>query len=247
MIGTPPPAASSDAAGPAGLGLPSSVRHLVGEAPALVWTNELGGRTYRLDGGARYLKWQPHAGLTAQQLADVDLLEEARRLAWAGHHLTVPRVLGSGSEEAGVWLLTAGIAGENPLADRWRDDPLVAVPAIARGLRRLHDTLPVDDCPFTCRWLDGREGDVPEPERLVVCHGDPCVPNTLLDEAGDAVARVDLGALGVADRWADLAIASMSLSWDINFGPGYEGLFFAAYGVEPDEDRLRCYRALWEG
>ncbi|GAA1174150.1 aminoglycoside 3'-phosphotransferase [Nesterenkonia xinjiangensis] len=230
--------------------LPAPVRRLMdGATASLVWTNELGGRTFRLEDGGRtrYLKWQRRAGLTTRQLADVDLVEEARRLGWAGRFLDVPQVLACGSEDDGAWLLTDGIEAENPLAQRWRTDPLLAVPAIARGLRRLHDTLPVARCPFTCRWLDGRLADSPEPERLVVCHGDPCVPNTLLDDHGDAVAHVDLGGLGVADRWADLAIASMSIGWDINFGPGHEELFFQAYGVEPDRERISFYRRLWEG
>lgn len=229
--------------------MPLAARRLIGGAAVtLVWTNELGGQAFRLDGedGTRYLKWQQLAGLNPQQLADVDLLEEKRRLAWAGRFVPVPQVLAGGAGSDGTWLVTAGIPGENPLADRWKDDPQVAVPAIARGLRRLHEALPVTDCPFSCRWLDGRLADAPEPDLLVVCHGDPCVPNTLLDEHGEALAHVDLGSLGVADRWADLALASWSIGWDINFGPGYEELFWDAYGVKPDAERISFYRHLWE-
>jgi kanamycin kinase len=76
-----------------------------------------------------------------------------------------------------------------------------------------------------------------------VCHGDACAPNTLLDDDGRWTAHVDLGTLGLADRWADLAVASMSLDW--NFGEGWQPEFFAAYGVRPDADRIRFYRALW--
>lgn len=229
------------------LRLPPAVRGLLGERPpSLVWTNELGGQTFRLDGGARYLKWQPHAGLTAAQLTEVDLVEEARRMSWARRFIRVPQVLSTGAVDDGAWLLTAGLPGENPLAGGWRNDPDTAVVAIARGLRRLHESLPVEACPYTCGWLDGRTGDAPEPEPLVVCHGDPCVPNTLLHEDGEAIAHVDLGALGVADRWADLAVASMSVDWDINFGPGHQELFFDAYGVEPNQERISFYRGLWE-
>ncbi len=35
--------------------------------------------------------------------------------------------------------------------------------------------------------------------------------------------------IGVGDRWADLAIASMSLDW--NYGDGFQDQFFRAYGV----------------
>ena len=84
----------------------------------------------------------------------------------------------------------------------------------------------------------------PPIDRLVVCHGDPCVPNTLLDESGAPAAFVDLGMLGVADRWADIAVGSMSVGW--NFGPGYEQLYFAGYGIEPDDKRIDYYRRLWD-
>ena len=40
-----------------------------------------------------------------------------------------------------------------------------------------------------------------------------------------------MATLGVADRWADLAIASWSLGW--NFGPGWDETFYQAYGVGP--------------
>jgi len=77
----------------------------------------------------------------------------------------------------------------------------------------------------------------------VVCHGDPCAPNTVLSPAtGAFVGLVDLGDLGVADRWADLAIASWSLGW--NYGPGWEPLFFDTYGAVPDPRRIAFYRLL---
>lgn len=63
--------------------------------------------------------------------------------------------------------------------------------------------------------------DVPPVDRLVVCHGDSCAPNTLLTDDGRWSGHVDLGELGVADRWADLAIATWSTEW--NYGPGWEG------------------------
>lgn len=64
-----------------------------------------------------------------------------------------------------------------------------------------------------------------------------------LDDRGRGVAHVDLAALGVANRWADIAVASMSTEW--NYGPGYEELLIEAYGVAPDPERLAYYRDLW--
>jgi len=50
--------------------------------------------------------------------------------------------------------------------------------------------------------------------------------------------------LGVADRWADLAIATWSTTW--NYGPGWETPLLDAYGVAPDPERSRYYRLLWD-
>jgi kanamycin kinase len=85
--------------------------------------------------------------------------------------------------------------------------------------------------------------DIPPVDRLVVCHGDACVPNTLVNENGDWIGHVDFGALGRAGRWADLAICAWSLGW--NFGAGWDATFYTAYGVDPDPDRIAYYRLLW--
>lgn len=84
----------------------------------------------------------------------------------------------------------------------------------------------------------------PPADKVVVCHGDACAPNTLVSEDGRWSGHVDLGALGLADRWADLAIATWSTSW--NYGPDWEDELLAAYGVPPDPERTRYYRLLWD-
>jgi kanamycin kinase len=86
------------------------------------------------------------------------------------------------------------------------------------------------------------EKTAPDDEDLVVCHGDYCPPNVLL-QAGRVTGYVDLGELGVADRWRDIAIGAWSTGW--NFGPAYEPLFYESYGVTPDPDRIAFYRLLW--
>ena len=83
----------------------------------------------------------------------------------------------------------------------------------------------------------------PKAERLVVCHGDYCLPNVLIEE-GVATGFVDLGELGVADRWWDLAVATWSVTW--NLGPGYEDLFLSEYGVERDDPQLEFYRLVYD-
>jgi kanamycin kinase len=69
-------------------------------------------------------------------------------------------------------------------------------------------------------------------------------PQALVDHGGRWVGNVDVGDLCVGDRWADLAVAAMSLDW--NFGEGHQHELHEAYGIEPDPDRIRWYRALWD-
>ena len=88
--------------------------------------------------------------------------------------------------------------------------------------------------------LDGTPAD----DRLVVCHGDACAPNTLIGGDGRWSGHVDLGAMGVADRWADLAVATWSTEW--NYGPGWEKCLLSAYGIADDPERTRYYRLLWD-
>ncbi len=83
----------------------------------------------------------------------------------------------------------------------------------------------------------------PADEELVVCHGDYCPPNALLT-GGRVTGYVDLGELGVADRWWDLGVATRAITW--NYGPGLEGLFLAAYGAAPDPQRQAFYRLLYD-
>jgi kanamycin kinase len=83
----------------------------------------------------------------------------------------------------------------------------------------------------------------PATEDLVVCHRDYCVPNVLF-EGGRLSGYVDLARLGVADRWADLAVATWSVTWDL--GPGWEDLFLAAYGLCRDPEKQAFYRLLYD-
>ncbi len=225
--------------------VPAAVATIAGERPVVaVWQNQLGGITFRVGATAEvYVKWQP-PGAT-------DLAAEAERLRWLAPHTPVPAVVDRGSDPAGEWLVTTAVSGWSAVDPRWTADPEPAVRAIGAGLRRFHDAVPVAECPFD--WsvearLDGHGtpdlGPVPPVDRLVVCHGDACAPNTLVDARGRFVAHVDVGSAGVADRWADLAVASWSLEW--NFGEGWGVPFFAAYGIEPDAERIRFHRRLWD-
>lgn len=215
-----------------------------------VWRNGLGGITYRLGAGRfgageRYLKVQSAD-------TDWDLDAETSRLGWVGRLVPAPRVLDAGERGGERWLLTSGLPGRSAVDRGWRGRPAVAVPVLGRALRRFHDDVPVASCPFgwsvTARvgrlGLDpGLIDRTPELD-AVVCHGDACNPNFLIDEDGVCSGYVDLGNLGVADRWADLAPALMSLGW--NYGPGWERAFLDAYGIEPDAAKQAFYASLWD-
>ena len=202
-----------------------------GRPVAAVWVNDLGGVTFQVGSGPcrEFVKtatpgWAQH------------LVAEAGRLGWAAAYLRVPRVLGAG----GGWLHTAGLPGRSAVDPHWVANPRTAARAIGAGLRLLHDRLPVDDCPFgPPPWVT----DSPPIDRLVGCHGDACAPNTLIGDDDRCCGHVDLGDLGVADRWADLAVATLSLSW--NYAGSWDGELLDAYGADPDATRIDYYRQLW--
>jgi aminoglycoside phosphotransferase len=236
-----------------------------------VWENEVGGLTFEIgrDPDRCFVKWVPPS-----RAWQVDA--EAARLRWATPYALVPEVIDMGADSNGAWLLTRAIPGDNAVSPRWAADPATAVRAIGAGLRALHDGLPVSDCPFSwsaadriqvaeqraganeidpTRWhpihqhlsVDDALAAVAHPpasDRLVVCHGDACAPNTLIGPDGQCAGHVDLGALGVADPWADLAVATWSTEW--NYGPGWAPILLDAYGADPDPERTRYYRLLWD-
>ena len=176
------------------------------------------------------------------------------------------RALARGAAVSPVWV--NGIGGVTFRADDGRYikvGPLHRETSMSAEAERLRwaapytavpDVLEVGDCPFD--WsvrtrignaaargihVPGALRSPPPIDALVVCHGDACAPNTLLDAEGRPLAHVDLGALGVADRWADVAVAAMSTTW--NYGPGWEHALIDAYGIAADEPRMAYYRDLW--
>ncbi|MEB3032822.1 aminoglycoside 3'-phosphotransferase [[Mycobacterium] nativiensis] len=249
--------------------LPDAVRQLAGDDDARpVWHNEAGGTTFEVDGagGHRFIKWSPTG-------SGIDLSAEVQRLRWAARYTPVPRLLDSGHHSDGQWMLTQALPGSNAVVPRWIADPQAAVAGLGRGLRELHDALPVAACPFdwgaekrvedakrrsgqlhpgqwpaefadlTVEQALRRVADPPPLDRLVVCHGDACAPNTLLNDDGSLAGHVDLGSLGIADRWADLAVVTWSTEW--NYGADWTDALLDAYGVQRDQARIDYYRLLW--
>jgi aminoglycoside phosphotransferase len=259
---------------PSDVALPGPVVRVAAGSPVRpVWLNQLGGLTVEVgEGAARcFVKWAPAgSGLDltgeAERMAwaapsvavprvlDLGTDDGAEPGTWL-----VTAALPGQSAVSDRWrrepAVAAAAIGEGlrhlhdhaPVADcpfTWSDQDRIAL------AHRRAEAGQID----RAAWKGDHGGrstdealaeldDPPPPDRLVVCHGDACAPNTLID-AGRFAGLVDLGSLGVADRWADLAVATWSLEW--NVGPGWDATLLSAYGIESDPDRTAWYRLLWD-
>ncbi len=254
------------------LPIPSSVAgQIEGWEASLAYSYGPETATWRLRRGlhTRYLKvarvgWEP------------SLTRERDRMGWAQGRLSVPRVIDHGTDNDVEWLLTWALPGVDATAEQFIRSPASLVPILAEGLRRFHETPAQDcpfsfrlaDALSHVRArveagiidpqrdfhpehshltpsqaLAELESTQPATEDVVLCHGDYCLPNVMIDD-GRVSGYVDLGELALADRWWDLAVATWSLTW--NLGPVWEDTFLLSYGVEPDRDRIRYFRLLYD-
>ncbi len=117
--------------------------------------------------------------------------------------------------------MTEALHGDHAVGDEWRARPAEAIAAIAAGLRAIH-ALPVDE--FPADWADqvwparqpaARSTQAAHPRSRSCCTATRA-PNTLITPEGVWAGNVDAATSASRDRWADLAVASMSLDW--NFG-----------------------------
>ncbi|MCZ1011004.1 aminoglycoside 3'-phosphotransferase [Streptomyces lydicus] len=263
MIATPP-------TGP--ITPPRVVTELAAGRPArAVWENERGGLTFQVGLGdtRQFVKWTP-AGSGIDLAAEVARLRWAARFtvvprvlgegadrtgSWIVTHglpgrMAVddrwkrdpgPAVRAIGS---GLRALHDALPVANCPFDWSAETRLEAVRSRAAAGRIDPAHWPEDLQHFgTVERALGVLSDIPPADQLVVCHGDACAPNTLVGDDGTCTGHVDLGTLGIADRWADLAVATWSTQW--NYGPGWEEPLLEAYGVDPDRERIAYYRLLW--
>jgi aminoglycoside phosphotransferase len=106
---------------------------------------------------------------------------------------------------------------------------------MADGLRALDE---LSGCPFPSPFPGA--GDA-------VTHGDYCAPNVFIDPGTLRFCGIlDLGRLGVGDRYLDLALMVKSLR---GLNPQYGGLpaarrFVELYGGDPDDPRIEHYITL---
>ena len=87
-----------------------------------------------------------------------------------------------------------------------------------------------------------------ERDELVVCHGDLCLPNVLVDpDARRVCGLIDLGRLGRADPYADIALLLTNAreTWpDERTARQADREFSDQYGIDLDAERLRFYLLL---
>ncbi|MEU0507550.1 tetratricopeptide repeat protein [Nocardia sp. NPDC005998] len=235
--------------------LPPKVVALLGEEPT--WSDDHEG----MSGGVA------HVNGTYWVKRGPKAVAEYERLNWLrGRGIRLPDI--AVFEDDVLVLADAGVSSLAAL-----DDPAVSVGAVMGAvLRRLHD-IPVAECPFdggldvvlaqarrnvleglvdTEDFDEDNRGLTPEQildrllaERptdadLVVAHGDFTPSNVL-----NGGLLIDVGGLGVADRYRDLALVARDLP--IDFDDDELHAFYTAYGLtEPDRRRLDYYRLLDE-
>ena len=265
----------SPAPGPPGSPAPPSELELVapGWEASLAWTIIPELTTWRLtspDGKVRFAKVATGGDRYPT------LRGEAERMVWAAPYLPVPEVVALEEHGSTTILLSEALPGRDATHDAWRSDLPALVRALGRGLRAFHDAVGDEWCPFRfdlaralahveervrtgashgtgfhqehahltpAQALAELEATAPDDEDLVVCHGDFCPPNALVQD-WRVTGYVDLGELGAADRWWDVAVGAWSVCW--NFGQELEPVFYESYGVDPDPERIRFFRLLYD-
>jgi len=80
----------------------------------------------------------------------------------------------------------------------------------------------------------------PPKGRLVLTHGDCCLPNVIVSDG--SVGFVDVGCAGLSDAWRDLALVARSIRR--NLGEEWVGEFFASYGQAVDEAKMEFFALL---
>ena len=236
-----------------------------------VWQNALGGTTYELtDGASRsFLKWAPaespidlseerHRLEWAVRYASVPMVldhgaeldgswlltrglpgESAVSSRWLSDPQAAVRAIGAGLRALHDALPATECPFSWSLMDRRSD-----IHRRARAGLLDPDTWHADHRALTIDQALARLQRSPPEDDLVVCHGDTCAPNTIIGSHGQCTGHVDLGSLGVADRWADIAIATWSTTW--NYGHGWESTLLDAYGMDPEPSRIAYYRLLYD-
>ncbi|GLY13257.1 aminoglycoside 3'-phosphotransferase [Kineosporia rhizophila] len=228
-----------------------------------------GNAVHRLRGPGRDLFLKHGRGEAAEEVTD-----EMVRLAWLRGRIPAPEVVRFVRSPEDAWLLTTALPGRSALLEIEADAERVvdALADFTRRLHALDaDTCPfVAGHAFRLRHAranidagrvdaddfdEERQGWTPEQvwQELtallpleagrVVTHGDLSLDNVLLSN-GEVTGLLDVGRLGLADRYQDLGILSNALG---GFGADLRARFLQRYGeTEPDLRRLSFHVLLDE-
>ena len=210
-----------------------------------------GARVFKLEDGneSLFLKF---ALVSSDPDPAFSIRAETERLKWLrSKKLAVPKVELFLEDSGLEYLLMTSIPGRDA-SQRWRPDQIPNIIAkLAINLRTWHDTN-MDDCPYQLTLetriaqarartknaslkleLEALLERTPKTEDLVLCHGDRCLPNVLLNDDLEISGWIDLGRVGVMDLHWDLALIVGSLEMDLN--PQFNGWserFLEAYGLD---------------
>ncbi|EJA3280421.1 TPA: APH(3'') family aminoglycoside O-phosphotransferase [Pseudomonas aeruginosa] len=244
-----------------------------------VQTGESGDLVFRRDDGLAYVKLAPAAcsvnlagerdrllwlrerGITSPEVIDWHETEEGVRLTMT----TVPGVPAAdltGADLLKAWPSMArqlGILHELAVSECPYDRGLLlmfdrAVDVVARGAVNPGFLSSKDKDVPACQLLAHITDELPvrldqEAAERVVCHGDACTPNFIVDPRSlQCTGLIDVGRLGKADRYADLAlmIANAGENWTtLAQAERAFGILFETLGISaPDRDRLAFYLRL---
>lgn len=216
-----------------------------------------GAAVYRLVAAGRPALFLKRASGPAAR----DLAGEAARIEWAAGRIPAPELLAFEERGDEALLLMGAVPGRDATHESYARDVPALVRALGAALRELH-AAPIDGCPFDHR-LEAQLAGVrasaaagrvsadaladlaaraaAHRETPVLTHGDACLPNIMLD-GGRVSGFIDLGRLGVSDRYRDLALAARSLAR--NWGAQHVPLLFETYGETPDQAAIELYQRL---
>jgi aminoglycoside phosphotransferase len=202
----------------------------------------------------RYLKMAPGLERERARLAWlVGRLPAPRVIAFVGDALLLDELPGTPIQQATFLSIEARVAALAAAMRRVHALPVAECPFDARFAARLAEARErvragqVDESDFEPErrgWtaaavLAELERRRPPAEDLVVVHGDCTLDNVLVAGDGAVAGFVDVGRLGVGDRWQDLAIAARDVAGE--YGEAWVEEMLTAYGATPEPEKRELY------
>ena len=199
-----------------------------------------------------------------------DTRQGIETMMWLSRRLPTPKVLCYEEMDGMAYLLMERMEGMEACEEACLERPRETVAALAQGMRLLWDTDP-SGCPRHLNmdkllalaedqgpmddfrqerltWLrENRPESVP-----VLAHGDYCLPNVFLKD-GSFRGFIDVGEMGLGEKWRDIALCWRSLRDNYNgtYGgrvyPDFDpDMLFECLGIEPDWEQIRWHLSLEE-